>query len=63
MTLDDNVQLDAVGEIVVCDIDSAPRRRRVARLFALYNGDGGDGFAPAYTPSRFAKPADRRAGR
>jgi hypothetical protein len=57
------VEGDDVAEIEVRDLDDAPRRARIARLFAIYNGDGGDGFAPAFTPTRFANPADRRAGR
>jgi hypothetical protein len=54
------VQLDAAGEIEVVDIDEAPRRLAVAKLFDRYEGNGAfDHFAPL----QWINPADRRASR
>lgn len=51
------------SEIEIRDLDDAPRRLRVARLFALYDGCADEYLAPAFTPTRFANPNDKRASR
>lgn len=59
-TGDDYAPLDADGEITVKDLESAPRRLRVAKLFDLFEGAGNFEHA---MPAQWMRPQDRRARR
>lgn len=52
--------IDGDGEIVVSDLESAPRRLQVAKLFDLWEGAGNFEHT---TPAQWMNPADKRAGR
>jgi hypothetical protein len=57
---DDNARLDAFGESQVLDLESAPRRLQVAKLFDLW--DGGGNFEHV-APAQWMRPQDKRQGR
>ena len=55
-----DLQLDGEGEIPIVDLEAAPRRLRLAKMFDRF--EGGDLF-DHWTPTRFANPNDKRASR
>jgi hypothetical protein len=58
---DGDMRLDPDGEAVVVDLESAPRRLRVAKMFDLFR-EGTCEF-DHFTPAQWITPADKRAGR
>lgn len=56
----ESVDLDATGEIVVAELEEAPRRLAVAKLFDRFEETQ---FFDHFTPAQWMNPTDRRAGR
>jgi hypothetical protein len=54
------VQLDGEGEIPIVDLEAAPRRLRLAKMFDRF--EGGELF-DHWTPLQWINPADRRFSR